>query len=107
MLYFAASVIASVLLPHAIEGKYSYDPSKENGPVNWSLIDIPGKVNQCGGTAQSGIDITTGPCDKTNANYTFEVRELQNARGGACDTVEAYLSFISACASANLWNAFC
>lgn len=81
MMYIAASLLAAFLLPCAIEGIYSYDPSMSNGPANWSLVEIPGKTNECGGSSQSGIDIPTGACDKTNSNYTFEVSGLIGATG--------------------------
>ncbi|GKY94973.1 hypothetical protein MPSEU_000462000 [Mayamaea pseudoterrestris] len=45
----------------AEEHLYSYDPSHEYGPDNWADIDI--EDNQCGGSAQSGIDIPTSGCD--------------------------------------------
>lgn len=62
-----------VLLPAAVLGeeKFSYDLEAEDGPLKWADLDI--KNNQCGGTAQSGINIPTGPCDEVMADYVFNV----------------------------------
>jgi hypothetical protein len=55
------------------EGVFSYDPNAPNGPVDWPTLDLGDTPNSCGGSSQSGIDIPTGPCDQTNADYIFEV----------------------------------
>jgi carbonic anhydrase len=64
------------LLPVAVlgEGKFSFDPAAADGPQNWATLDI--ENNQCGGNAQSGINIPTGPCDELMADYTFNVSVL-------------------------------
>jgi hypothetical protein len=76
-MYVTASVLAMALLPAAVSasgsGSFSYDPASSTGPLDWPSLVIPNKTNECGGAAQSGIDIPTGGCDETNANYIFEV----------------------------------
>lgn len=58
------------------EGLFSYDPDAVNGPSNWYTLDLGGDTdNACNGTKQSGIDIPTGSCTETDANYKFEVSE--------------------------------
>ena len=61
------------LLPVAVlgEGKFSYDLEAEDGPLHWGDLEIDG--NQCGGMAQSGINVPTGPCDEIMADYEFNV----------------------------------
>jgi carbonic anhydrase len=62
-----------VLLPAAVlgEGKFSYDLEAEDGPLKWADLDI--ENNKCGGMAQSGINVPTGPCDEVMADYVFNV----------------------------------
>ena len=55
------------------EVTFQYDPASEFGPQHWGTIDIPGHVNQCNGSSQSGINIPTSPCDELNADYIFHV----------------------------------
>ena len=61
------------VLPIAVsgEGEFSFDPAADNGPLNWADLDI--ENNQCGGMAQSGINVPTGPCDEVMADYVFNV----------------------------------
>ena len=79
MMYFKASFLLAVFLPSTVSAEggatFSYDPSKSNGPESWATLDLGDKVNVCGGEAQSGIDVLTGLCDETDADYIFEVRE--------------------------------
>jgi carbonic anhydrase len=49
---------------------FGYDPNDPKGPAHWASLNITG--NQCGGSAQSGIDIPTSKCDVTD-DYTFDV----------------------------------
>jgi carbonic anhydrase len=55
-----------------LEEEFSYDPLSEFGPQNWAELNI--ENNQCGGKAQSGIDIASSSCNEYNAAYTFNVR---------------------------------
>ena len=71
---YATISLLCALLPLAVlgEGKFSFDPAAADGPLNWgNLTDIEG--NQCGGMAQSGINVPTGPCDEVMADYIFKV----------------------------------
>jgi carbonic anhydrase len=55
----------------AKSAKYDYDSGSDVGPQNWGNLSIAD--NQCGGNIQSGIDVPTGACDETNADYVFNV----------------------------------
>jgi hypothetical protein len=72
MKFSSACVLA--LLPIASQaagGTFSYDPSNPYGPTGWASVDIAG--NQCGGSAQSGIDVPQSSCDVME-DYVFSVR---------------------------------
>jgi carbonic anhydrase len=61
----------TVTLVHAATGAaFSYDPEAENGPANWSKLEIDG--NQCGGSSNSPIAVYTRACDRWG-NYEFQV----------------------------------
>ena len=66
-------VVLSTMTPstHATEENFSYDPSSEFGPQHWAELDI--ENNQCGGNAQSGINIESSSCNEYNATYIFNV----------------------------------
>ena len=70
---YATISLLCTLLPLAVlgEGKFSFDPAADDGPLKWGTLDIEG--NQCGGDAQSGINVPTGPCDEVMADYIFKV----------------------------------
>ena len=70
---YATITLLLALFPAAVlgEGKFSYDLEAEDGPLNWGDLEIEG--NQCGGMAQSGIDVPTGPCTVLMADYVFNV----------------------------------
>ncbi|GKY94974.1 hypothetical protein MPSEU_000462100 [Mayamaea pseudoterrestris] len=61
-------VLAALLPAYVVSDLYSYDPSNEYSPENWAQVDLPN--NECGGSAQSGIDVPTSGCDDF-ADYTF------------------------------------
>lgn len=51
--------------------QYSYQPGDPTGPESWATLSMDG--NQCGGYAQSGIDIpTSNTCDGYDG-YIFSV----------------------------------
>jgi hypothetical protein len=91
MMFTLASVlVAASLLPVAFavttgqtEG-FNYDPATTTGPLDWPSLVLEGKVNECGGGSQSGIDVPTGPCDELNSNYIFEVRRWSLVAGCFC-----------------------
>jgi carbonic anhydrase len=52
-------------------GDYSYDMNDPLGPNNWAMVDV--EDNQCGGSAQTPINIESTPCTEV-AEYTLNVR---------------------------------
>jgi carbonic anhydrase len=59
---------------HAAGDAFSYDFAATNGPQNWVAVDA-----QCGGNAQSPIDITSAIFDPTLQALNFNYRDLNNA----------------------------
>jgi hypothetical protein len=59
---------------------FSYDPNAYNGPSYWYRLNMEG--NQCGGTRNSPIIIsTTDSCEENeNGDYTFQVIRIIGAR---------------------------
>jgi carbonic anhydrase len=64
-------VVASTSTRTCDAEQFAYDPASEFGPQNWAALDI--ENNQCGGNAQSGIDIASSSCNEYEATYTFNV----------------------------------
>lgn len=55
-------------------GSFSYKPDSDKAPNAWGSLDLgPTVDNQCGGAAQSGIDVPVSSCD-TTGDYVFAVR---------------------------------
>ena len=75
---FATITLLLALFPAAVlgEGKFSYDLESEHGPLHWAHLEI--EDNQCGGMAQSGVDVPTGPCTVLLADYVFNVSSNQS-----------------------------
>jgi carbonic anhydrase len=70
----ALAAVTDAIGEHS-EGLFSYDMSAANGPSEWYSLDLGDTDNACNGTKQSGIDILTGSCTETDANYKFEVND--------------------------------
>lgn len=52
-------------------GSFSYQPDSDKAPNSWGSLDLgPGTVNECGGSAQSGIDVPTSSCNVFD-DYVF------------------------------------
>ena len=77
---FAAIMKLSLVLPilpflpsacQAADGAYSYNPEDEYNPSNWAAVAVAD--NQCGGNAQSGIDIPSSKCTVFD-EYVMTVR---------------------------------
>lgn len=59
-------------------GSFSYKPDSDKAPNAWASLDLgPTVDNQCGGAAQSGIDVPVSSCD-TTGDYVFAVRSNMN-----------------------------
>lgn len=77
-MYYSSAVLQAVLLLSSAtailgEGSFSYDPDSADGPASWATLQIP--ENQCGGDAQSPINIVTSVvCDEKDVDYRFDVR---------------------------------
>jgi hypothetical protein len=77
---FSALVVST--LPLAVyalpPGTFSYKPDSDKAPLSWSGLDLGQNAdgadidNQCGGAAQSGIDVPTSTCDVFD-DYVFSV----------------------------------
>jgi hypothetical protein len=72
------STIIVAALPLAVSslesGTFSYKPDSDKAPNAWGSLDLgPTVDNQCGGAAQSGIDVPASSCD-TTGDYIFAVR---------------------------------
>lgn len=69
------STIIVAALPLAVSSlesaTFSYKPDSDKAPNAWASLDLgPTVDNQCGGAAQSGIDVPASSCD-TTGDYIF------------------------------------
>ena len=66
----AIASLSTLLVAHADNGSFSYDPSSSSGPANWGKLNVTN--NECSGQKNSPIAVETHPCDRFE-DYTFNV----------------------------------
>ena len=73
---FIALALSALPVVFSAGGSFSYQPDSDKGPLSWGSLDLgPYTVNECGGSAQSGIDVPTSSCDVFD-DYIFSVSKL-------------------------------
>ena len=79
MKVLALAVAALPVAFSASAGTFSYKPDSDKAPNSWASLDLgPNVNNQCGGSAQSGIDVPTHSCD-TFGDYVFSVSNIEGS----------------------------
>lgn len=68
MLFSALSV--ALVIGSAASAEYSYDDTLNTGPSNWANLNIPN--NECGGTFNSPINLTTSTCFNSDETYVLD-----------------------------------
>jgi hypothetical protein len=73
---FIALALSALPVVFSAGGGFSYQSDSDKGPLSWGSLDLgPDTVNECGGSAQSGIDVPTSSCDVFD-DYIFSVSKL-------------------------------
>ena len=90
------TVLASPTVVFGNAGHFTYDiDDKEAGPLYWG--NIPISDNECNGTGQSPIDITTSRCTLTQ-DYKFTVSSVNPGKALTKLLSEIY-SLTSSCSA--------
>jgi hypothetical protein len=73
---FIALALAALPVVFSAQSSFSYKLDSDKAPGAWASLDLgAGKVNECGGAAQSGIDVPTSSCNVFD-DYVFSVSKL-------------------------------